>query len=252
VIAPVQTVCYRVGVETAASKRESSRRSFMKITFIGHAGVELKSGPHAVLIDPWITGNPVAKHKPADFRPNAILLSHGHSDHLGDAVAIAQRASCPIIAIYELAEYCQRQGASTEGMNMGGPREFDFGRVMLTPAFHSSSYEGQYLGMPCGIVLTLKDGKRVYHAGDTALFSDMALIGRPGLDLACLPIGSNYTMDPEAAFEAVQLLKPKHVLPIHYNTFPLLAQNAQEFKRRVESHTVSKVLVLRPGESAEI
>jgi L-ascorbate metabolism protein UlaG (beta-lactamase superfamily) len=204
------------------------------------------------LIDPWITGNPVAKHKPTDFRPNAILLSHGHSDHLGDSIEIAKSANSPIIAIYELALYCHTKGAKVDGMNMGGPRAFDFGKVMLTPAFHSSSVEGQYMGMPCGIVLTLTDGRKIYHAGDTALFSDMALIGRQGLEIACLPIGSYFTMDPDAAFEAVQLLKPRYVLPIHYNTFPEIAQNAQEFKKKVESQTSSKVLALNPGETVEI
>ncbi len=224
----------------------------MKITYIGHSGMEIKSGTHSILIDPWITGNPVAKHKPTDFKPNAVLVSHGHSDHLGDSVEIAKSANCPIIAIHELALYAHAKGAKVHGMNMGGSHEYDFGKVMLTPAFHSSSIDGQYLGMPCGIVLTLKDGRKLYHAGDTALFSDMALIGRQGLEVACLPIGSNYTMDPDAAFEAVQLLKPKYVLPIHYNTFALIAQNAQEFKKKIESHTTSKVLILNPGEATEI
>jgi L-ascorbate metabolism protein UlaG (beta-lactamase superfamily) len=224
----------------------------VKISFIGHAGVEIESGNHSVLIDPWITGNPVAKHKPTDFKPNAIILSHGHPDHLGDSVTIAKHVNCPIIAIYELALYCQAKGAKAEGMNMGGPREFDFGKVMLTPAFHSSSLDGQYLGMPCGMVITLKDGRKIYHAGDTALFGDMALIGKQGLELACLPIGSNYTMDPDAALSAIELLKPRYVLPMHYNTFPVIAQNGQEFKKKVESSTSSKVLVLNPGEAAEI
>ncbi len=223
-----------------------------KITYIGHSAVEIQSGGHAVLIDPFISQNPAAVHKPDDFKPNAILLTHGHTDHVGDTVPMAKKHKCPVIATFELASYCQSQGAPlTVGMNTGGVKEFEFGKVMFTPALHSSSIDGKYMGQACGIVFTSKEGKVIYHAGDTALFSDMALIGRKGLDLALVPIGSHYTMDPEDAIEAVKLLKPKQVIPIHYNTFPPIQQDVAAFQRAVESQTKSQVIVLRPGESHE-
>jgi L-ascorbate metabolism protein UlaG (beta-lactamase superfamily) len=224
----------------------------MKVTFIGHAAVEIKTEKHSLLIDPFITGNPVAKHKPEDFQPDAILLTHGHADHLGDAIPISKRTGAPIIAIFELATYCQSQGAKAIGMNIGGPSRFAFGTVQLTPAVHSSSHDGHYLGEPCGIVLTTLENKKIYHAGDTALFGDMALIGKLGLDLAFLPIGSYYTMDPDAAVEAVQLLKPKIVIPIHYNTLPAIQQDPQQFRAKVESRTETKVIILHPGETTTI
>lgn len=224
----------------------------MRVTYIGHAAVEIKTDKHSILIDPFITGNPVAKHKPEDFKPDTIILTHGHGDHLGDAVPISKRTGAPVIAIFELASYCQSQGAKAEGMNLGGPHSFSFGKVQFTPAFHSSSHDGHYLGMPCGVVLTTLEDRKIYHAGDTALFGDMALIGKLGLDLAFIPIGSYYTMGPEEALEAVQLLRPKTIIPIHYNTFPVIQQDAEQFKKRVESQTQTQVIILRPGESREL
>lgn len=223
-----------------------------KITYIGHSAAEIQSGGFSILIDPFITGNPVAVQKPESFKPNAILLTHAHMDHLGDTIPLAKVHHCPVVAVFELASYCQSQGvANTVGMNTGGIKEFEFGKVMFTPALHSSSIEGKYMGLACGIVFTTKEGKVVYHAGDTSLFSDMALIGKKGLDLALLPIGSHFTMDPEAAVEAVKLLHPKQVIPIHYNTFPPIQQDAAAFQRAVESQTKSRAILLKPGESHE-
>jgi L-ascorbate metabolism protein UlaG (beta-lactamase superfamily) len=136
-------------------------------------------------------------------------------------------------------------------MNTGGKKEFEFGTVQFVPAFHSSSLDGKYMGQPCGIVFTTAEGKRVYHAGDTALFGDMALIGKQGIDLALLPIGSHFTMDPEAAAQAVELIQPKEVIPIHYNTFDLIRQDPEDFKSLVEGRTSARVVLLKPGESHE-
>lgn len=223
-----------------------------RITFIGHSAIEIEGGGFSVLIDPFISQNPVAVHKPEDFKPDAIILSHGHADHVGDAVALAKKHNCPVVAVFELAGYCGSQGAPRPvGMNTGGVTKFEFGTVHFTQAFHSSSFNGQYMGQPCGIVFTTLDGMKIYHSGDTALFSDMALIGKQGLDVALLPIGSHFTMDPEAAVIAVELLKPKFVIPVHYNTFPPIKQDAQVFKRAVEGRTSSRVIVLSPGESHE-
>ncbi|MFB6286641.1 MAG: metal-dependent hydrolase [Candidatus Bipolaricaulia bacterium] len=223
-----------------------------KLTFVGHATVEIQSGDHSVLIDPFISDNPVAQHGVDDFAPDAILLTHGHFDHIPDAVPLAKQHGCPIVAPVELANYCDSQGApEAVGMNTGGVTSFDFGTVMFTQAFHSSSYDGQYMGQPCGIVLTTHEGHNVYHAGDTALFSDMELIGEQGIDVALLPIGSHFTMDPKAAARAAEFIGPQYVVPIHYNTFPPIEQNAEAFKKVVEERTSAHVLVLEPGESHE-
>ena len=222
------------------------------LTFIGHATVEVRSGDTSILIDPFISDNPVATHSVDDFQPDAILLTHGHFDHIPDAVPLAKRHNCPIVAPVELASYCETQGApETVGMNTGGVTTFDFGTVMFTPAFHSSSHDGHYLGQPCGILLTTNEGQTIYHAGDTALFSDMKLIGEEGIDVALLPIGSHFTMDPKAAARAVEFIEPRYVVPIHYNTFPPIEQDAEAFKRDVEGRTSAHVIVLAPGDTHE-
>lgn len=225
----------------------------MKVTFLGHSCF-LFEGETIILIDPFITGNPVTKIKPEDINADLIFVSHGHGDHLGDAVAIAKNCGATIVSVFELATYCSIFGVQTHGMHIGGSKHFGQVHVKLTPALHGSGLvdeEGkiQYLGNPCGFLFN-QDGKTIYHAGDTGLFSDMSLISRrQAVDLALLPIGDNYTMGPDDALEAVKLIKPALVIPMHYNTTPLIAQNPAEFKQNVETETPARVAVLLPGES---
>lgn len=225
----------------------------MRLSFLGHAGIalDLEAGgkAHQLVIDPFITGNPRTPVKLESLNPDHVLVTHAHGDHWADVPALAERAGATVVATAEIATYASGLGLTAHGMNVGGAHQFPFGRLRLTPAWHSSSFpDGTYGGMPTGQVLDL-GGHRLYHAGDTALFSDMRLIGDLGLDLALLPIGDNYTMGPDDALEAVKLLRPRYVMPIHFGTFPLLAQDAGEFKRRVEGETPARCLVLEPGES---
>jgi L-ascorbate metabolism protein UlaG (beta-lactamase superfamily) len=224
------------------------------LTFLGHAACEVRSGDVSILIDPFLTGNPAAVSGPEDHQPTAILISHAHNDHVGDAVAIAKRASATIVANFEIASFLQGKGAKAHPLHVGGGHEFPWGWVKLTPAWHGSTYqEGDTmhaLGTPCGLLLRL-GSRLLYHAGDTALFGDMALIGRQPIHLALLPIGDNFTMGPDDALEAVKLLRPEVVVPVHYDTFDLIRQDAPAFARRVESETRSRCILLKPGESVE-
>jgi len=235
---------------------QKERGLIMQVTFLGHSCFLFEGGT-SILIDPFITGNPVAKTKPEDINPDLIFVSHGHADHLGDAVAIAKNSGATIVSVFELASYCGKFGVQTHAMHIGGSKRFGQVQVKLTPALHGSGLideEGtiQYLGNPCGFLFSL-DGKTVYHAGDTGLFSDMSLISRRhAVDLALLPIGDNYTMGPDDALEAVKLIKPSLVIPMHYNTMPLIAQNPAEFKQSVESETPARAIILKPGESYEL
>ncbi|BAF59596.1 MAG: metal-dependent hydrolase [Pelotomaculum sp.] len=228
----------------------------MKVTFLGHAGF-LIEGSKKIVIDPFLTGNPLAKAKAEEVKADLVLVSHGHGDHLGDAVAIAGQSNALVVSVYELADYCARHGAQSHGMHIGGSRAFDGVKIKLTPAWHGAGFgtgEGpmEYLGNPCGFVIKI-DGKTIYHSGDTGLFGDMELIGRfNSLDLALLPIGDNFTMGPEDALEAVKMLKPKTVIPMHYNTWPLIEQDPAEFKSAVEAATSAEVKILSPGESMEL
>lgn len=229
----------------------------MKITFLGHAGFILE-GSSTLIIDPFITGNPVATVNPGDLKADLVLVSHGHGDHLGDAVKIAKQSNATVVSVFEIANYAARQGANSHPMHIGGSHQFDGVKVKLTPAWHGSGFytdengPAEYLGTPCGFILAM-DGKTIYHAGDTGLFGDMELIGRRHpLDIALLPIGDNFTMGPDDALEAVKLLKPNIVIPMHYNTWPLIAQDAEEFKKDVERETPAKVIILKPGESYQV
>lgn len=223
----------------------------MRLTYLGHSAVRLQHDGHEVLIDPFLSGNPRAGANPDDLHPDAIVLTHAHGDHVGDTEAIARRTGATVISSHEIAEHFEARGLTTHGMNPGGPTAFPFGRIRFTPAWHSSSFDledGKYGGMPMGVVVEM-GGTTVYHAGDTALFSDMKLIARHGLDIALLPIGGNYTMDPDDALEAVRFLEAETVVPIHYDTFSLIAQDAHAFAERVEADGSSRCVVLEPGET---
>lgn len=227
----------------------------MKISYHGHSVVMVESNGKKIIIDPFINGNSVTDLKVDEVNPDVIILTHGHNDHVGDTVELAKRNQSLVIAIHELATLLSWQGVeNVHGMSIGGAKEFDFGKVKLTQAFHGSAYvtdkkEIIYCGMPAGILLTLV-GKTIYHAGDTALFSDMKLIGeRHPIDLAFLPIGDNFTMGPEDAAYAAKILNAKQVVPIHYNTFPPIKQDPNKFLNLLEKQNG---IVLGPGESIEI
>ena len=199
------------------------------LTFLGHAGFLLDDGKHKVAVDPFLTGNPVATMKPKEVRCQSIVLTHGHGDHVGDTVSIAKANGATVYAANEIAEYLSEQGCKAEPGNPGGKIAADFGWVAFTQAFHSSSYEGRYMGMPCGVIVRL-GGQTVYHCGDTGLFSDMKLIGelyRP--DIALIPIGDRFTMGPELATKAAEWIMPKVAVPMHYGTWPLLVPDASGF-----------------------
>ncbi|EKN65089.1 metal-dependent hydrolase [Neobacillus bataviensis LMG 21833] len=226
----------------------------MKISYHGHSVVQIQTNGKTILIDPFITGNGLTDLKAEEVKADVIILTHGHNDHVGDTVAIAKRNDALVVANADLTTFLSWQGVKTHGMNIGGSYQFDFGRVKLTQAFHGSGYatdknEIVYCGMPTGILFS-NEGKTIYHAGDTGVFSDMKLIGeRHPIDVAFLPIGDNFTMGPEDAAYAAKLLNAKTVIPIHFNTFPPIKQDPYQFIDMLESKN-GKVLV--PGEAIEI
>lgn len=225
----------------------------MRLTYFGHSTFLLETAKARIVFDPFFDDNPASKTKAKDIACDYLVVSHGHSDHCGDALAIAQRTGATIIANYEIAEYFARNGAKTHDLNPGGGHEFPFGRVKLTLAFHTSSIDIEkdppYGGVACGVLVSA-DGKHIYHAGDTALFSDMALIGRIGLDLAMIPIGDNYTMGPDDALLSLDYLRPKIAVPMHYNTWPKIAQDGAAFAQRA-ARANHQVRALKPGEQLE-
>ena len=224
----------------------------IKLTWFGHATMGLEVGPYKLLVDPFLADNPAAAIAPDKVQADFILLSHGHGDHVSDAVAIARRTGAMIISNFEIANWAQAQGLGAHAQHIGGGYNHPFGYLKLTLALHGSCLpDGSYGGNPCGFLLTA-EGRKVYLACDTGLFGDMKLIGEEGLDLAVLPIGDNFTMGPDDALRAVKLLQPKHVIPVHYNTWELIAQDPHAWARRVAAETSTQVHVIQPGESFEV
>lgn len=223
----------------------------MIVTFLGHSCVLVETGGKRVVFDPFVEGNPLCPVRIDDLSADVVVLTHAHGDHSANALDLARKGAT-VVATVEIAQYLSARGAgSVHAMNLGGRADLGFASVRLTPAWHSSSFpDGTYGGMPAGAVLEA-EGKRVYHAGDTALFGDMRLIGERGLDLALVPIGDNFTMGPDDALAALELLRPTKVVPIHYDTFPPIRQDALGFAARAQSLGVEG-LALRPGATLEL
>ncbi len=223
----------------------------MDIRFLGHACFELSDGDARVLIDPFLTGNPKAAVEAGDVDPTHIFLTHGHADHIGDTVDIAKRTGAQTVAIVELASELGDDGVeNVSDPNMGGTVEFDGGVwVRYVPAWHTAVSPKGTAHMPAGIVVGI-GGKVVYHLGDTALFSDLALPGRrEDIDVALMCIGGHYTMDRHDAVRAAELVGAQRIIPCHYDTFPPIETDAESFKREVETSTDSKVVILEPGDT---
>jgi L-ascorbate metabolism protein UlaG (beta-lactamase superfamily) len=208
----------------------------LKVTYLGHSCFMLDDGTYKLIIDPFITGNPQAPVKADEIDVNYIVLTHGHGDHLGDSLDIAKRCDATIIATNELANYVASQGAKAHNMHIGGGYNFPFGRVKFTIAHHGSAgMNNEYLGNPAGVVITM-GGKKVYHAGDTGLFLDMKLIGEMDkIDIYMAPIGDNFTMGIDDAVKSVEFVNPELTVPMHYNTFPVIPADPEEFKKKVEA-----------------
>jgi L-ascorbate metabolism protein UlaG (beta-lactamase superfamily) len=219
-------------------------------TWYGHATLGLETGGYHILIDPFFRGNPAASTTYDKVKADFILVSHGHGDHVGDAVEIAKRTGALVISNAEIAGWMSGKGVRSHGQHIGGGYHHPFGYLKLTFALHGSALpDGSNGGNPTGFLLTLPDGEKIYMAQDTGLFGDMKLIGDESIHLAILPIGDNYTMGPDDALRAVELLRPRHVVPIHYNTFDLIAQDPYTWAERVRAQTPAVVHVLKPGES---
>lgn len=221
-----------------------------EVIWYGHAAVGIKTAGFFVLVDPYFSGNPLASTSADALEPDYILVTHGHGDHLGDTLEIARRCGSVVICNSEIRDWLNHKGVKTHGQNIGGGFEHPFGYLKMTFAIHGSTLpEGSDGGNPGGFLLTTREEKKIYIAGDTGLFGDMRLIGEEGIDLALLPIGGNYTMGPEDALRAVKLINPAVVIPIHYNTFPVIHQDPLTWAQRVSEESSTLVNVINPGDS---
>ncbi|MBN2571786.1 MAG: metal-dependent hydrolase [Ignavibacteriales bacterium] len=225
----------------------------MKLKYLSHSGFQITTSKNqTILIDPFITGNPNAPVKVDDLKADYIVLTHAHGDHIGDSFSIAKKYDPLFICVNELANYCAEKGFRAHNMHIGGSHDFDFGTVKFTIAHHGSmTPDNTYGGEPAGIILRI-DGKILYHTGDTGLFYDMKLIGEMNtIDCMLLPIGDNFTMGITDAVKAVELVNPKCAIPIHYNTFPIIEANPEEFKKKVED-IGKKCIILQYGQEIEL
>ncbi|MFC3040120.1 metal-dependent hydrolase [Virgibacillus xinjiangensis] len=226
----------------------------MKVSYHGHSVVKVETDAHKILIDPFISGNDACDLDASQVEVDVILLTHGHNDHVGDTIDIAKRNDALVVAPNELANYLETKGLNTHPMHIGGKHAFDFGTVKFTQAFHGSAYTEDdgttiYTGMPAGILLTV-DGHTIYHVGDTGLFSDLRLIGEMNdIDVAFVPIGDNFTMGPEDAVIAADWIDAKIVVPVHYNTFPVIEQDPEDFAQKVRT---GQGKVMKIGEELEL
>jgi L-ascorbate metabolism protein UlaG (beta-lactamase superfamily) len=225
----------------------------VKFTWYGHAALGLEIDNYRILVDPFLEGNPAAAIRAGEAQADYILVSHGHGDHLGDTVEIARRTQATAISNDEIATWLEKQGVQAEHQHIGGGRNYPFGYVKLTLAIHGSCLpDGSDGGNPAGFLITTRQGEKIYLACDTGLFGDMRLIGEEGIDLAVLPIGDNFTMGPDDALRAVRMIQPRHVVPVHYDTFDLIAQDADAWAKRVQDEVGAQVHVLKPGESLQL
>lgn len=223
-----------------------------EINYIGHSAFFIERENCGILIDPFISGNPLAKFETNERNITDIFVTHGHADHLGDAISISKSKQTPITAVFELANYCSEKGASVNSINLGAKLSYTWGNARFLPAFHSSSTpDGKYAGMPASILFDI-NGKKIYHAGDTSLNSEMKVIGEVyAPEIALLPVGSTYTMDIDEAVIAAKWLKTSKVIPMHYNTFDAIKVNIEEFKQKLSAQGI-ECIILKPGESIKL
>jgi len=221
----------------------------INIKYLGHSAFILSDESSSVIIDPFLTGNPKASESSDKIKVNDILITHAHSDHLGDAIDISKKTQANITAIFELANYCSKKGAKAQGINMGGKIRYPWGYAVWLPASHSSSLpDGQYAGDPASIFINFK-GTSIYHAGDTGLHMNLKMIGefyKPEISL--LPIGGYFTMGPDEAVQAAKWLGSKKIIPMHYDTFAPIKVDANVFKNKIQSETEAECIILTPGE----